>query len=689
MSKSRSTGLPEAPTTPGSSAGRIWPLLTLPAFLVGLLFLVGAGIFSGSAAPGSLGDPGAFVRWALPVAKVLHHGSMSITIAALVFAAVILPRSTNPKRLAQGRDDTDGGQPHPAFARSMNLAATCGMVWTISAAAVLVLTFWALVGKPMSLDPSYTSAMLDFMLEINVGRAWAWMIAIAGITSSLALGVRSTGWVGATSAFSLVGLVPVSMIGHAAGGDDHWGAVNAIGLHLLGVALWFGGIAVLAALAPLLQAMAPGRYNGSRPILAGTVLRRFSSLATVAIVLVTGSGIVSATIRVTGWEQWMSPYGLLVIAKALATILLGVLGLAHRRYVIPRLEAGKLGALQAAWQVVGAETILMAAAMSLGTVLGSTAPPTSDAAPEIPTPARLLTGYELPPEVGVFGWVTVWRFDWLWMAIAIFLAVAYISAVASLRRRGERWPSLHLASWLVGLTVIFYVTSGAPAVYGKVLFSTHMTYHVALIGVAPLFLALGLPLTLALKALPARPDGTRGPREWMLVLVHSRLWSLVTHPLFAAAFFTGSILVFYNTEVLNLDLKQHVIHELINGYFLVTGYVFAQSLIGADPGSWRAPARLRMLVLLAIVIFHAIYGYFLMGSTSLIQADWFGNMGRPWGGPALEDQHLGAAAMWGLGAVPVLFLGARVVRNRDKTKEPPHTDHQPAHDKAAGPQVSP
>ena len=58
----------------------------------------------------------------------------------------------------------------------MNLAAASGMVWTVSAAAVLVFNFWDLVGKPMSSDPSYTSAMLDYVLNISVGRAWAWMI---------------------------------------------------------------------------------------------------------------------------------------------------------------------------------------------------------------------------------------------------------------------------------------------------------------------------------------------------------------------------------------------------------------------------------------------------------------------------------------------------------------------------------
>ncbi|WP_258142382.1 bifunctional copper resistance protein CopD/cytochrome c oxidase assembly protein [Arthrobacter sp. MYb227] len=685
MNKSQNTELREVTQTAGGSAGRIWPLLTLPAIVLGLVAIVVSSIFAGTAAPSELGDPGAFIRWALPIAKTLHHSAMSITIAALVFAAAILPRSTKPKRPAAGEHDTDGGKPHPAFIRAMNLAAATGMVWTVSAAAVLVFSFWDLVGKPMSFDSTYTAAMLDFVMEISIGRAWAWMIVIAAITSSLAFGVRSPAWVGTAAAFSLVSVLPLSLIGHAAGGDDHWGAVNAMGLHLVGVSFWFGGIGVLAALAPLLQNKAPGRYKKTVPVLAGTVLRRFSAVATISIILVAGSGIVSATIRITSWDQLNSPYGWLVIAKTVLTLGLGALGLAHRNYVIPRLEQGTFSVLRAAWQVVGFEAILMAVVMSLGTVLARTSPPTPDTPPEMPSPARLLSGYDLPPELVGSSWLTVWRLDWLWVAVIFFFAVLYIMATIKVRRRGDKWPIMRMVSWLVGLTALFYITSGAPAVYGKVLFSIHMVDHMALTMVAPLFMVIGSPVTLALKALPSRTDGTRGPREWILALIHSKYSAVITHPLFAAANFAGSIIIFYNTDIFGFALRQHVGHEMMNVHFLITGYLFALSMIGADPVPRRAAYPLRLVILLATMSFHAFYGVSLMGSTSLIQADWFGNLGRPWGDSALEDQRMGAAAMWGIGEVPTLMLalGVMVSWSRDDAKESKRQDRQADRDNDA------
>lgn len=167
--------------------------------------------------------------------------------------------------------------------------------------------------------------------------------------------------------------------------------------------------------------------------------------------------------------------------------------------------------MNAAWRIVGLEALIMAAVMSLGTVLGRTAPPTPDTPPELPSPARLLSGYELPPELTANSWLTVWRFDWLWVAIIILLAAMYIIAMIKVRRRGDTWPILRLAAWIVGLVALFYITSGAPAVYGMVLFSVHMVDHMALTMVAPLFMVMGAPVTLALKALPRVPTEHAAP----------------------------------------------------------------------------------------------------------------------------------------------------------------------------------
>ena len=167
----------------------------LPGVLASAVVFLVAVMFTGIARPAELADPGAFVRWSLPIARAIHHSSMSVAIAALVFAAAIVPRSTKTTRDLKGTE-------HPAFSRSMNIAAGSAVLWTLSAATVMVLTFWDLAGLPMSLDAQYSAAILDYVLSITTGRAWAWMVVIAAIVSSLALAVRSKTGVGAAALFS-------------------------------------------------------------------------------------------------------------------------------------------------------------------------------------------------------------------------------------------------------------------------------------------------------------------------------------------------------------------------------------------------------------------------------------------------------------------------------------------------------
>jgi cytochrome c oxidase assembly factor CtaG len=299
--------------------------------------------------------------------------------------------------------------------------------------------------------------------------------------------------------------------------------------------------------------------------------------------------------------------------------------------------------------------------------LGRTATPRPEELPPNASPARILTGYDLPPELTLERYLTEWRFDWLWVAIVLTLAVAYLRGVVKVRRRGDKWPLVRTLSWLAGLAMLTYVTSGAPAVYGMVLFSTHMLAHMSLTMVVPLFLVLGAPVTLALKALTPRGDGTRGIREWILVGVHSWFSKLVTNPIFAAVNFAGSIVVFYYSELFGFALRQHVGHELMVVHFLLTGYIFVLTMIGIDPLPYRAPYPLRLVILLATMAFHAFFGVAVMGGTSLIQASYFGNMGREWGLSALADQQLGGSIMWGVGEIPTVMVAIGVALQWSRT----------------------
>ena len=100
----------------------------------------------------------------------------------------------------------------------------------------------------------------------------------------------------------------------------------------------------------------------------------------------------------------------------------------------------------------------------------------------------------------------------------------------------------------------------------------------------PLFLVLAAPITLALRALPARGDGkTWGRARCCCRLVHSRLLRVLGNPVVAAALFFFSLVVFYYSPLFELALHTHTGHVLMMAHFLLTGYLFAWVLIGRRP----------------------------------------------------------------------------------------------------------
>src|SRR5699024_11573510 len=77
--------------------------------------------------------------------------------------------------------------------------------------------------------------------------------------------------------------------------------------------------------------------------------------------------------------HFFAPYGQMVVLKAVLTIALGLIGLAHRVRVIPRLKTGTTQpparARKTLWQLIAVEVVIMVGVMVTATLLGSSEPP--------------------------------------------------------------------------------------------------------------------------------------------------------------------------------------------------------------------------------------------------------------------------------------------------------------------------
>lgn len=271
-------------------------------------------------------------------------------------------------------------------------------------------------------------------------------------------------------------------------------------------------------------------------------------------------------------------------------------------------------------------------------------------------------GYMLPNPPDVFRLLLVWRFDVFIGIGGLVLAGGYLAGVIRLRRRGDAWPPGRLISWMFGCLALVFVTGSGVRAYGSAMFSVHMGEHMALNMFIPVFLVLGAPVTLALRALP--PAGTGqppGPREWILRLVHSPITAFLSHPVVAFVLFVGSLYAVYFTPLFNTLVRYHWGHEFMSVHFLITGYLFFWGIIGIDPGPKRLPFAGRLGLLFAVMPFHAFFGIATMTMTTAIGGDFYRNIDLPWLSNVIDDQHLGGAIAWGASEMPVIVVVVALV----------------------------
>ncbi|WP_129787479.1 cytochrome c oxidase assembly protein [Promicromonospora panici] len=648
------TSRPARTSTASGPTSPSWLVVALPAAgLVALAALFAAGAFSGAfTAFANFTDPGAVVRWGAPVATVLTELSLAVTVGALALAACVLPRG-------------------PLVDRALGVAGVAAGVWTLAALVQLVLRFSWSFYVPLD-SPTFGTALMEYVSNLEIGRTYLGIVIVAALTAAIALLVR--GPVGAlcTLALPLVALGMQSSTGHAAGAASHDVAISALFLHLGGAALWIGGLGAIALV-------------GLRHAVTADVIRRYSEIAFWCFLAVAVSGLVSAWIRIGSLDGLSTDYGTLLVVKAALLIVLGSLGYLHRSTVVARLSAGtttRNAAIGLFWRLAAVEVGVMGAVSGVAVALGSTAPPVPDDEIVDPTPAEIVTGHPLPPEPTALRWLTEFQWDVI-LAFACAAALfVYVRWALRLRRRGDAWPVGRTISWCLGILVLFWATNGGAAAYGHVLFSAHMVQHMILAMVVPLFLVLAAPVTLLVRAVPARKDGSRGPREWVLVLVHSAVGRFLANPVVAAVLFAGGMIVFYFTPLFELALTTYAGHLWMVAHFTLVGYLFANALIGVDPGPSRPGYPLRLVLLFATMAFHAFFGVTLTSGTALLVPDWFGLMGRPWGPSAIEDQQKGGAVAWGIGELPTLLLavGVAISWARSDAREAKRNDRKAERD---------
>lgn len=603
--------------------------------LVGFVALLTALVIGGGANAALIADPGPLVRFGLPISRLVVDLSAAATIGGLALATVGLSRSG------------------PEWNRAIDVAAAASGIWTVSSAVTTFFTFLSVAGSKISIDEQFGQSMGVFLTGTDLGLAWLVTVLVAAAVTVLCFAVRSRGMVALTAGVSMIGLIPLAQQGHAAGTASHDAAVTALGLHLVGAALWVGGLTMLV----LLRGVLPGDR-------LAVVVARYSSIALGCFVLVAVSGVASAQIRVGALSNLFTPYGTLVLVKIGAIVAIGVLGAVQRRRAIRSLTEAP-ARHRPFWTLIVVELAVMGVASGFAAALGRTATPVDQIAlskTTDPSPAELLTDDLLPHAPGAWGWLTQWNIDLFWLMAAVLLAATYVAGVVRLRRAGVRWPVRRSVAAALAIVSLVVATSGSLHQYDRFLVSANVGAHVLLGLVVPALVWAAAPVVLIRAAVHPRDDDSTGVREWTGVLVDNAAVRYLVQPFPAFLLAAAVWWAYFATDAVRWSVSDSTGRTVIDVGFLLVGLLAMPTLFTPVAAGRTHPTRgaavVRIVGAVVVAAGAVSLGIAMRGPLGLLQASWFGAMGRTWGPDPLVDQARGGLVLVAAG---VLLLVAVVV----------------------------
>jgi cytochrome c oxidase assembly factor CtaG len=269
----------------------------------------------------------------------------------------------------------------------------------------------------------------------------------------------------------------------------------------------------------------------------------------------------------------------------------------------------------------------------------------------------------VPPSGGVWTTLAQWRVDPVTVGSLLAAASLYALGLIRLRRAGRAFLPGAAVSFYAGIATLVLALCSPVDAYSDVSFNVHMAQHLLLTLAAPPLLALGAPITLALRA--SQPATARR----LTRLLRGRVSSFLSHPVVGWCLFVGVAFVVHLSPLFEASLRSNVVHASEHALWLSAALIYWWPIVGRDPSPhpMAYPTRLLSLFLtmpamsfLALVIFSS--------STALYPA--YAALPAPWGAAAaLASQQDAAVLMWLVGnlgsMVAMLFIAAAWKRDED------------------------
>lgn len=608
------------------------------AVMAGLIAaVIGDAFLAQSLALLGIPDPGPVTSWGLPLVRGAG------TVLACFGVGCFLMSAFGAQPAKDGYLGLDGY-------RASRTGTWAMAAWAVCALLLVPLYLSDASGQPFrdALQPEYWGVAVD---QVSTARAMLWVAIIAGGAAVLSLLTRRWIWQPVFFAVSVASLIPIALEGHSASGGNHDYGVNSLLWHIILSAIWIGGLMALVA------------HAARRGTFLTEITRRYSVVALFCIIGVALSGLINAGIRLSFAEWFTTDYGRVIVLKAVLTIILAVIGYAHRRWTIPQLEASERDgdARRVAWwrrpfvRLSLVEIAVMAA--TVGVALSLTRiPPPAEAVADV-SPTEMIIGFDIDEPFSLVNVLTNWRFDLVFATLALLLQAGYMWAWVVVRRKGIEWKPSRVVWWTIANLTLIFVTSSGLGMYAMAMFAPHMLQHMALTMLIPVFWVLGGPMTLLLRAFrPAGRNGLQGPREWIVVFINNPVSRFLTNPVVASFQFVVGFYALYLSDLYSDLASDHAGHVFMIIHFLISGYIFYWVVIGVDAAPRQLSPFMKLLMTLASMAMHAWFGIAMMQMAQPLAESYYLSLQLPFEVDLMEQQHTGGAVAWGLSELPLLVV---------------------------------
>jgi cytochrome c oxidase assembly factor CtaG len=221
---------------------------------------------------------------------------------------------------------------------------------------------------------------------------------------------------------------------------------------------------------------------------------------------------------------------------------------------------------------------------------------------------------------------------------------AYESGVRRLARRNRSWPQARRASFATAMVIIAAATLSGLASYLHTSFSVTAVDELGLFMIAPVFLCLSAPLTLAIES--SRPaTGTR-----ILDLVRGLPGQVLYNPAFSWAVFASSLYLLFFSGQYRAMVAHPWVLDLTDLELVVVGCIFLWPVIGADPRPRRLAIGWRMLYVLVCTVYYSVLGLAMESQRTPIAP-----------GLAVSDLHTGGGVLWSTGELLTIAMSIGIL----------------------------